>query len=142
MNMNIAELRIGDMVMLYKSTFRLEQDSAELEEWFKKEWDSIDRVADLAKTMLSGSGPALAKAIGADADVEAVASADVVTLKKQYPNLPVNHLQDLALGHRMAVLLKEYKERSEAIMVETKRSRRLNDAWNLPPPGGHFPTFH
>ena len=140
--MNIAQLQIGEMVVRYKSIHALQRGSHELDDWFHKQWMSITQVADLAKTMLGGNGLLFTKVADADAEIEAAASADVASLRKQHPNLPVENLQNLTLGHRMAVLLKEYKERSEAIKEEAKRSRRLNEAWNAPPPVGHWPTFH
>jgi hypothetical protein len=144
MNINIAELQVGEMILNYKSIYALQRESRELDDWFKKQWTSITQVADLAKAMLGSNGPALTKVIDTDAEIEAAASADVASLKKRFPNLPVDHLQDLALGHRMATVLAEYRTRSDTIEEEKRRSRRLNEAWNSTPPGGQWlrPTLH
>jgi hypothetical protein len=130
--------------MRYKSTAFLEQEARETHAWFRREWESIERVVPLTKALLGSGDGALAKAVFdkkvASTDAE-LARVDATELRKEYPNLAADSLQSLAQGHRMAKLLAEYSRRNDAIAEQMKRSRRYSEAWRSTN-GAWPPTIH
>jgi hypothetical protein len=140
--MNIHELPCGEVIMRYRSVLDLRREADEIHRWLDGELEKVDRVADLAKSMLGGGrDDVLAK--GASADIQ-LARADVEAMKAKYPDLPIDTLQSLAPANRMATIMREYTAKMDALDEETRRSRRFNEAWATPLPIGEWspPTRH
>jgi len=139
--MNIADLKAGETIMKYQSQHMLDREHTDIYAWFDREWAAVERVANVAKALLGGGSDVLAKA--ASTDIE-TARGDVAALKKRYAaehaKVGDGFLQSLALGHRIAAVMTEYRKRMEAHHEEKRRSRRLNDAWNAMPANGPWST--
>ena len=126
--MNIAELPPGGIILKYKSTFALKRESDEIHAWFDTEWKQVSRLSHIYKALFVGDGNVLAKAASADLQM---AKSHIADLKKRYRPDIVD--ASLASADRMAAIMREYVERSDALNKDRRRSRRFNDAWTSAP---------
>lgn len=124
--MNIAEMKNGEVLMRYKSTSALEDDSREITAWFNQEYAKTKHIDDLAKAIIDGDNDILAKAANPDL---AIARADVARLRKAYGEGAGASLY-VASTERLAALMREYVRLKEAHKLAKNRSRRLNEAWS------------
>jgi hypothetical protein len=127
--MKLEELCVGEPAVKYKSEALLRSESKQIDAWLSAEMKRIDRVVGLAKAVIFSDHSALAKGAGSDI---VTARADVAALRKRYAKecekFGDGFISGLAPAHRLATVLAEYVQRTEAHKEDVARSRRFNKA--------------
>jgi hypothetical protein len=131
--MKINELPVGVPYVKYKSAELLSDESLEIDKWHTAEMARIDRVAALAKAIVTSDRDVLAKGSGPDIET---AQAYVAALRKRHAAECAKYgdvfIKDLTTIHRFGVVMAEYVRRKNENNAEAARSRRFNQSIAAP----------
>lgn len=125
--------------MKYKSTHWLRKESQAISSWFNDQMAQFDRVNGLAKAVFDDDRDMLAKSASPDLDL---AKADVDAMRRERGSWSEEALKNFVPAWRLAKIMREWKERTDALDEDMRRSRRLNAAWHSLPPYGPWSEVH